>query len=91
VRSFTIVTTTANDALRPLHDRMPVILDATDCAGWLGEVESDPAPLLRPCPAERLRLWPVSPAVNNVRNDDPSLLEPAPLTPARDVQGSMRF
>ena len=89
VRSFTIVTTRANDKLQPLHDRMPVILDAAAYATWLGEQAGDPAPLMRPCPSDRLRLWPVSDAVNNVRNDDPSLLEPATVAPARAVQGSL--
>ena len=81
VRSFTIVTTRANATLRPLHDRMPVILDAPDFAAWLGETEADSAAtaaLLRPYRDDGVRFRAVSQAVNNVRNDDPSLLAPAP-------------
>jgi putative SOS response-associated peptidase YedK len=80
VRSFTIVTTAANDTLRPLHDRMPVILDAADFPAWLGETDAAPAALaglLRPYRADGVRYRAVSQAVNNVRNDDASLLEPA--------------
>lgn len=76
MRSFTIVTTTANTALRPLHERMPVILEPTDWPTWLGEAEGDPASLLRPSSAE-LRVWRVSKAVNNVRNDSATLLAEA--------------
>jgi putative SOS response-associated peptidase YedK len=89
VRSFTIVTTTANDALQPLHDRMPVILDDADHAAWLGEQDGDPGALLRPCPNDRLRLWPVSSAVNNVRNDGASLIEPAPEMQATVPRGDL--
>ncbi|HJU20551.1 MAG TPA: SOS response-associated peptidase [Stellaceae bacterium] len=79
VRSFTIVTTAANALLAPLHERMPVILDPEDWPLWLGEVAAEPArleALLRPCPPDRLAVWPVSPRVGNVRNNDPALVEP---------------
>jgi putative SOS response-associated peptidase YedK len=88
VKSFTIVTTAANALLAPLHDRMPVILDPADWPLWLGEVAAEPArlqALLRPCPPERLALWPVSPRVGNVRNNDPALIEPiAQPSPSED-------
>jgi len=76
MRTFTIVTTSANTVLRPLHERMPVILEAVDWPAWLGEVEAEPVALLRPSAAE-LRVWRVGKAVNNVRNDNAGLLEPA--------------
>jgi putative SOS response-associated peptidase YedK len=75
LRTFTIVTTNANAVLRPLHERMPVILEAADWAAWLGETEGDAAALLRPSAAD-LRVWRVGTAVNNVRNDNAALLEP---------------
>jgi putative SOS response-associated peptidase YedK len=75
LRTFTIVTTNANAVLRPLHERMPVILEAADWPAWLGETEGDAAALLRPSAAE-LRVWRVGTAVNNVRNDNAALLEP---------------
>ena len=75
IRSFTIVTTSANPALRHLHERMPVVLEEADWPLWLGESEGDPASLIRPSGTE-LRLWRVGTAVNAVRNDGPSLLDP---------------
>jgi len=75
LRTFTIVTTQANDALRPLHERMPVILEEAAWPVWLGETEGEAAALLRPSAAE-LRVWRVGTAVNNVRNDRAELLEP---------------
>jgi putative SOS response-associated peptidase YedK len=76
MRTFTIVTTGANATLRPLHERMPVVLEPPDWPAWLGETEIDPAPLLRASAAE-FRVWRVGKAVNNVRNDSAALLEPA--------------
>ena len=75
IRSFTILTTTANDALRPLHTRTPVVLEAVDWPLWLGETSGDAAALLRPSVAA-FRVWRVSTAVNNFRNDGAQLLEP---------------
>jgi putative SOS response-associated peptidase YedK len=81
MRSFTIVTTNANPVLRPIHERMPVILEQPDWPAWLGEVpgevQGDAAALLRPSAAE-LRVWRVGTAVNNVRNvrnDSATLLD----------------
>lgn len=76
MRTFTIVTTSANTTLRPLHERMPVVLEPVDWPTWLGEIEGDPASLLRPSSAE-LRVWRVGKAVNNVRNDSAALLAEA--------------
>jgi putative SOS response-associated peptidase YedK len=39
-------------------------------------VEGDPQALMHPLPADRFRVWPVTRAVNSVRNDGPELLEP---------------
>lgn len=76
LRSFTIVTTKANAEMGRLHDRMPVILEEEDWRAWLGEVPRDPTELLRPAADGILRLWPVSRAVNSVRNNGPELLAP---------------
>jgi putative SOS response-associated peptidase YedK len=76
IRSFTIVTTSANATLRPLHERMPVVLEPADWPLWLGETQGDAGALLRPSAVE-FRTWRVSTAVNNVRNDTPALLQPA--------------
>ena len=80
IRTFTIVTTSANVALAAVHDRMPVILEAADWARWLDPSTQDLAelePLLAPAPEAELVLYPVKPLVNNVRNNGPELIEPA--------------
>ena len=79
VRSFAIVTTTPNTLCAELHDRMPVVLAAEDWPVWLGEEPADTARLkamLAPYPAEKMTCWAVSPRVGNVKNNDPSLIEP---------------
>ena len=58
-----------------IHDRMPVILRPEDYDRWLG-IEPDPRDLLRPFPAELMRMWPISTRVNSPKNDDPDLLTP---------------
>src|ERR1700760_1022134 len=76
LHTFATITTEANALLASVQDRMPVIIDKADWPLWLGEVEGDPAALLRPAPEDVLRLWPVDKKVGNVRNDGPDLLEP---------------
>jgi len=76
LRSFTIVTTAANATLRPLLERMPVVLEAADWPAWLGEQPADPAALLRPAAEDVLHTWPVDRRVGNVRNNDAGLLTP---------------
>ncbi len=77
IDSFTIIVTEANELLRPIHDRMPVILDPPDYDLWL---EGGPAvaraahDLLQPYPAERMVAHPVSRRVNNPRHDDPECI-----------------
>jgi putative SOS response-associated peptidase YedK len=79
LRTFTIITTTANALLAPLHDRMPVILDDADIPVWLGErpgSAEDLDALLRPCPPEWLVMTPVDPRMSNVRNQDAAYCQP---------------
>jgi len=79
IESCTIIVTDANEALRPIHDRMPVILDPADYDTWLDPETTDASrlkPLLGPWPAEAMECWPVSRRVGNPANDDPALLEP---------------
>jgi len=74
------LTTDANAMIAPIHDRMPVILGPEDWAAWLGEEPiADPAALLKPFPAERMTLWPVSKAVGNVKNQGRELAEPVAI------------
>lgn len=72
--SCTILTTEANERLRTLHDRMPVILDPDDFELWLDPSITDAArvqPLLRPYPADAVTAFPVSREVNDARHDPP--------------------
>jgi putative SOS response-associated peptidase YedK len=77
--SCTIVTTSANALVAPVHDRMPVILPASLEDEWLDPDSSKEhaLSLLRPLPAELMTSRVVSRLVNSVRNDDRSLLLPA--------------
>ena len=79
LRTFCVVTTEANAPMAAIHDRMPVILEEADWPRWL---EAPDADLLRPAADDVLRLTPVRPLVNSVRNNGPELLEPVPETPA---------
>jgi putative SOS response-associated peptidase YedK len=82
LRSFAIVTTAANELLAPVHDRMPVILGPENWPLWLGEIPTDPdrlKALLVPYPADDMVIWPVDRRVGNVKNNDPSLIEPIAL------------
>ena len=80
IESCTIITTSPNDVVRPLHDRMPVILEPEDWSLWLDtsiEDASQLLPLLEPCPGEAMAAYPVSRHVNNPRNDDAKCIAPA--------------
>jgi putative SOS response-associated peptidase YedK len=79
IRTFAIITTDSNELVAEIHDRMPVILAATDYFRWLGE-EPDPRDLMRPFPAHLMRMWPISTRVNKPENDDPSIIEPIEVT-----------
>jgi putative SOS response-associated peptidase YedK len=79
VESCTIITTGANALAAKLHDRMPVILVPDDYPAWLGDNSATPPELLallKPYPVEAMRAYPVSTAVNNVKNCGPECVEP---------------
>ena len=71
----TIVTTEANALVRPIHDRMPLIVAPENYARWLDPTNADVADLIVPYPAAAMACYPISPRVNSVRHDDASLLE----------------
>ena len=78
-----ILTITPNELIVPLHHRMPVILARDALDAWL-DAEADLGmigALLAPAPADSLRMWPVSTAVNKVDTDGPELLRPIELAP----------
>lgn len=78
LQTFTIITTTPNALMAPIHDRMPVILSDSDHAAWL-----DPATdihlvqgMIQPYLNSDLVAYPVSTRVNSPKTDHPSLIEP---------------
>ncbi|MBW1711680.1 MAG: SOS response-associated peptidase [Deltaproteobacteria bacterium] len=80
LESFTIITTQANDLVRPVHDRMPVILDRQAEAAWLNLEITEPAlmtKILKPFPSELMTGYQVSTLVNRPSNDGPEVILPA--------------
>ena len=79
VQSCTIVTTTPNDFIAPIHNRMPVVLSGEAEALWLDPLTEDAAvvtPLLVPCPAEAMNSYIVSQLVNSARINVPDCIFP---------------
>jgi putative SOS response-associated peptidase YedK len=76
--SCTIITTSANGIVRPVHDRMPVILDPVEYGQWLDPRTGadDLLQLLRPAPEHELTAVAVSRYVSNARNQGPQCLQP---------------
>jgi putative SOS response-associated peptidase YedK len=90
LETFTILTTTANERLAAIHNRMPVIVERKDYARWLDAPSaSEPsAELLRAATPDRIDLWPVSDRVGNTRNNDDVLLDPINTT-GEGTQGQL--
>jgi len=73
LESCTILTTAANDLVRPVHNRMPVILARQDYGRWLDPAVQKPESilsLLRPCPSEPMEAYAVDTWVNSPARDD---------------------
>jgi len=82
IRSFAIITTTPNELCAELHNRMPAVLKPDAWRAWLGEQPAtvrDLKAVLAPYPSAEMICWPVSTRVGNVKNNDPSLIEPINL------------
>jgi putative SOS response-associated peptidase YedK len=79
IYTCSILTTVPNALVEPIHNRMPVILDPSDWNRWLSPdtARAELRELLYAFPADALHMYPVSTAVNNVRNDGAELLERA--------------
>ena len=79
-RSFSILTTRANEFMSTIHDRMPVILKTSDEDAWLDPEIHEPeilGRLLLPCPSSWLTAFEVSGLVNSPKNDSSDVLQPA--------------
>ncbi|MDX2239904.1 MAG: SOS response-associated peptidase [Leptolyngbyaceae cyanobacterium bins.302] len=79
LETCTILTTAANEMLRPIHDRMPVILHPDEYDRWLDpelNQSTQILPLLQPYPAAAMTSYPVSPLVNKATSDRPECIQP---------------
>ena len=79
IQSCAIITTEANELLKSVHDRMPVILPTEAEDVWLNPQTHDPVvllPLLKPYPAEEMKVYPVSTIMNSARHDTPECVVP---------------
>jgi putative SOS response-associated peptidase YedK len=82
LKSACILTTTPNELLKPIHDRMPVILAEEDYNNWLDPSEKNPGAyqsLLKPFPAELMQAYPVSTFVNSPKNNSPQCIQASSL------------
>jgi putative SOS response-associated peptidase YedK len=83
--SCTVITTSAEDSVGHIHDRMPLMVERDRWAAWLDPEAGDTDSLKRllvPAAPGRLEAYPVSTAVNSVRNNGPELLDPLAPEPA---------
>ena len=87
IRSCTIITAAANEAVAPLHDRMPVILPRDAESDWLDAATPKPLllELLHGLPERETALRPVSTAVNDARYDAPDCV----ADPLEDPQSAL--
>jgi putative SOS response-associated peptidase YedK len=76
LHTYTIITTEANDLVKPIHDRMPVILSPEAEELWLDAHESQEEllSLLHPFDADKMKAYPVSPLVNSPLNNVPEVM-----------------
>ena len=77
--TFAVLTTEPNELVRPIHNRMPVILTAGTMSRWIGDQplpEEEFRALTRPLAADRMTVRPVSRFVSNSRNEGPPCLAP---------------
>jgi len=86
VWSASVITTSAEDALGHIHDRMPMLVERTGYDAWLDATATSTEHLLDvlvPAAPGRLEAYPVSTAVNSVRNNGPELIAPVEIEPAQ--------
>ena len=87
--TVTVLTSEAPDSLKAIHDRAPLIVTPEERTAWLDPELTNPTEVierLRPAAGELLVAYPVSTAVNSVRNNSPELLDP--VASVRDAAGT---
>ena len=89
IESAAIVTCEANALLKPIHERMPVIIMAPNWDAWLSGPPDAAKALIRPAPEDFFEVYPVSTAVNRMANDGPELTRP--VTPAPTYRQTKLF
>lgn len=77
IPTCTLVTVPANEAIAPVHERMPAILNPAEEGAWLDPSCTDPVSRLVTAPAEQFEMYEVSSAVNKAGQDDPRLIDRA--------------
>ncbi|GAB3928597.1 DUF159 family protein [Microlunatus endophyticus] len=89
LRTCTVITTRATDAVGHIHDRMPMVVTPDRWDAWLDPGQTDPGAardLLVVTEPAMLEAYAVSALVSNVKNNGPQLLEPLAEDPARDEE-----
>jgi putative SOS response-associated peptidase YedK len=95
LRTCSVITTEATDAVGHIHDRMPMVISREAIDAWLDPALTDPQEALRllaVTEADQLEAYAVSTDVNSVQNNDPSLIEPIgdePQEPAAEPQDTL--
>jgi putative SOS response-associated peptidase YedK len=95
LRTCSVITTEATDAVGHIHDRMPMVISRETIDAWLDPALTDPQEalkLLAVTEADQLEAYAVSTDVNSVQNNDPSLIEPIgdePQDPAAEPQDTL--
>jgi putative SOS response-associated peptidase YedK len=87
LKSFAIITTPANELLKPVHERMPALIPPGRWHDWLCQMatsQDDLLAMLKPYPGSAMAFWPVDRRVGNVRNDNPDLFAPLSELPLSD-------
>jgi putative SOS response-associated peptidase YedK len=80
--TVTVLTTESLGPLSAIHDRMPVVIDPSAYRAWLDPAQPVPPGPDARLPVELLAAYPISTAVNSVRNNGPELLTPIPPEPS---------
>ncbi len=77
IKTFSIITTEPNELMKPLHNRMPVIIKQENEEKWLQELDiSEAQKMLEPYPFEDLEAYPISTLVNSPRNNSEEIIKP---------------
>lgn len=83
IKAYTLITTEPNELMKPIHNRMPVILHKDDEDDWLNPDNAEKQQLikyLKPYPTKEMEAYPISTRVNKPMFDDPDIIKPVEKT-----------